>query len=156
MAKFGISSVSVATATGYKTLLRAAPTATGCTSELVYIGIFGAGAVTPASVEHELVGTHLDATTTGTLTAFTPARFWRAFQAARGTYGINATVEPTVYAAEFPIAGGFNQLNGYMWGVPEGQGLKADAAPDTFDNVGVRIRSSVAGAIDFNFHVIEP
>lgn len=154
--QFGTGIAAFATATSAKTALRMLPVA-AVPLEVVEVRMTGAGSVAPADVQHlcELRG--LTAAGAGTLTAVTAGvdqRFAGGQANFRGTYGINASAEPTTYAAQSVIAFGFNQRGGDRWAVPRGEGYVASSA-DTNLAAGVRVISSVAGAIDGDCHFWE-
>lgn len=154
--QFGTGIAAFATAASAKTALRIA-SAAGVPVEIVEVRMTGAGSVAPADVQHicELRG--LTGAGAGTLTAVTAGVDQRMYGGSanfRSTVGINASAEPTTYAAQSPCAFGFNQRGGDRWGVPQGEGYKYQNA-DTNLNAGVRVTSSTAGAIDGNGHFWE-
>jgi hypothetical protein len=122
--------------------------------EIVEVRMTGAGSVAPADVQHAASLAGITAAAAGTLTAQTPELMDQGQAAAAATCGVNATVEPTAYGAVLPCSFGFNQRGGDRWGVPRGEGFQFDNA-DTQLVAGVRVISSVAGAIDGNVHFWE-
>lgn len=153
---FGTNVAAFATSTTAKSLCRIA-SAAGVPVEIVEVRMTGAGSVAPADVQHlcELRG--LTGTTAGTFTAVTAGVDQRMAGGSanfRSTVGVNASAEPTTYAGQATVSFGINQRGGDRWAVPQGEGYKFQNA-DTNLNAGIRVVSSVAGAVDGDVHFWE-
>lgn len=89
-----------------------------------------------------------DTSTAGTSTAQTPEPLMKG-HAAAGTYGVNATIEPT-YTAPGMIEQAFNVLSGYLW-TPASDDEVIAISPS--DIAGFKLDTSIAIAATFNYGV---
>jgi hypothetical protein len=146
MAKYGASFQAFATTTAIKTLLKI----TGIAAkpyEIVELGMYGAGSVAPADIQHEASACFVSAAGAGTGTAQTAEKMRQSSAAASSTVLVNLTVEPTTYSAVFPVQFGFNQRGGMRWAVPQGEGM-ANQFENTSMHAGWRVKSSAVGTVD--------
>lgn len=148
MPKYGVSFAGYTTTTGVKTALKLV-TIAGKPYEVVELGMFGAGTVAPADIQHSATAAFVSAAGAGTGAASppTPEPFNKSSAASSHSVLWAMTAEPTTYATVFPVLFSFNQRGGMRWAVPQGEGLK-----DQFENaqmhLGLRVASSSAGAVD--------
>lgn len=148
MAKYGVSFGAYATTTAIKTALKLVA-ATKIPYEIVELGMFGAGSVAPADIQHECTGAFVTAAGAGTGAASppTPEPYKQTSPASGLSILWAMTAEPTTYDTVFPILFSFNQRGGMRWAVPQGEGLGA-AFESTSMHFGQRVRSSAVGSVD--------
>lgn len=153
MGKYGATFTAFTTTTGLTTsmLLSSAANKKG---ELVEAVMTGSGSTAPADVQHRATLNAKDGTSAGTTTAVTPEKQDQMSAAAGCTIGVAASAEPTTYGVAWYLWG-FNQRGGMRWAVPVGEGFKVDNQP-TQKHAGMRVISSVAGAVDGSFLWWEP
>jgi hypothetical protein len=121
--------------------------ASGKTFEIVEIAGYGAGLVSPADVQHQIVVGFMTNATAGTPTGTTtPESMSKAAPASANTAGSKYTgTEPTAYVNPMPLFS-FNQRGGFRWAVPVNEGYRPD--PVANFSFGARVASSGAGSID--------
>lgn len=148
MAKYGVSFQAFATTTAIKTGLKLV-SVTKFPWEVVELGMYGAGSVAPADIQHEASWAFVSAAGAGTGAASppTPEPMSKSSPAASSTILWAMTAEPTTYATVFPVQFSFNQRGGMRWAVPQGEGL-ADTFEQTQMHGGWRVRSSAVGSVD--------
>jgi hypothetical protein len=147
MAKYGGHTLAFATTTAQKTAIKLT-SITKFPWEIVELGMYGAGSVAAADIQHQASFAFLTATTAGTPgSSPTPERFSQRSPAASSTMGVAYSAEPTTYGTVFPVQFSFNQRGGMRWAVPQGEGL-ADTFEQTQMHGGLRVLSSAVGAID--------
>jgi hypothetical protein len=148
MAKYGGNVLAFATTTAQKTAIKLF-SVTKFPFEIVEVGMYGAGSVAPADIQHQASLQFLTAATAGTPTSTpTATAFSQRAPANTSTLGINYSAEPTVYLANaFPLQFSFNQRGGMRWAVPQGEGLM-DTFEQTNMHAGFRVLSSAVGTVD--------
>jgi hypothetical protein len=148
MAKYGVSFGAFTTSTSILTALKLV-TIAAKPYEVVEAGMYGAGSVAPADIQHECTGAFVSAAGAGTGTASPPTPEPMAKSSAAASCSIlwKMSAEPTTYATVFPVLFSFNQRGGMRWAVPQGEGL-ANQFENSQMHFGLRVRSNAAGSVD--------
>jgi hypothetical protein len=147
MAKYGGHTVAFATTTAQKTAIKLT-SVTKFPNEIVELGMYGAGSVAPADIQHQASFGFITAAGAGTAGATpTPERFSQRSPVASSTLGTAYSAEPTAYGTVFPVQFSFNQRGGMRWAVPQGEGL-ANTFEQTQMHGGFRVLSSAVGTVD--------
>lgn len=147
MAKYGGHTAAFATTAANKTAIKLF-SVTKFPNEIVELGMYGAGSVAAADIQHQASFAFLTAAGAGTAGATpTPEKYSQRAPAASSTLGTAYSAEPTTYGAVFPVQFSFNQRGGMRWAVPQGEGLM-----NTFEQTqmhgGLRVLSSAVGTVD--------
>ena len=147
MPKYGGSTQAFATTTANKTAIKLF-SVTKFPFEIVEVGMYGAGSVAPADIQHQVSLGFLTGATAGTPGSTpTPEKASQRSAAASSTLGVAYSVEPTAYNAVTPVQFSFNQRGGMRWAVPQGEGLM-DTFEQTAMHAGLRVLSSAVGTVD--------
>ena len=155
MGKFGVDFTAFATTTTPKTAV-ALVAAAGEIAELVEALMSGDGTTAPADRQHSAEVLYYDGLAVGTGTAATPVKMDPQGNVAKMTGTVEFSVEPTTYETVSPMRFGFNQRGGMRWAVPKGDGIIVTGNVAANDNIGMRVDSDAAGAVEGYFQFVEP
>jgi hypothetical protein len=149
MAKYWIGFSAFATTTSNQTAMKIIGAASKAL-ECVEVAGYGSGTTAPADVSHQFNAGFLSNAGAGTAgVSPTPEPLDQGSNVSDLTAGTKFSAEPTTYNTNvFPLLS-FNQRGGMRWGVTKGEGYKTQGAL-TGLSFGVRVISSVAGAVDGN------
>jgi hypothetical protein len=148
MGKMWVGFASFTTAATNKTGVKIIG-ASAKTFEVVEIGCFGAGAVAPADIQHNVNCGFLSNATAGTAAASpTPEPMSKAAVASALTAGTAYSAESTTFVTNVPQLFSFNQRGGMRWSVPQTEGFRPD--PVANFSFAWRVISSTAGSVDGN------
>ena len=149
MAKFWTGFSGFATTTSNQTAMKIIGAASK-SLECVEVAGYGAGATAPADVEHNFNAGFLSNAGAGTAgVSPTPEPLYQGSAVSGLTAGTKYSAEPTTYNTNVFTLFSFNQRGGMRWGVTRGEGYQTQGAL-TGLSFGVRVISSVAGAVDGN------
>jgi hypothetical protein len=147
MGKMIIGFASFATASAANKTFAKVIGASARTFEVVEIGCYGAGAVAPADIQHNVNCGFLSNATAGTAGASpVPEPMSKASPVSANTAGTAFSAEPTTYVTVVAQLFSFNQRGGFRWAVPVNEGFRPD--PVANFSFGARVQSSGVGSVD--------